>query len=138
MSIFNNDKNEGFIGAFSEVVEVTITQGEQLHTFPNFSQELQRQTIRGLLVMFGDGTQKSVITGKVLATKSQLSSAFLSLKNENRQAFKMPVALFSCENKPLLYVPVDIKSINSLESQIIFPKNVDFEGVVQIILITGK
>ena len=133
-----NNGAEGFIGSFSEVVEVEIRSGEQLHTFPNFSNELQKRAIVGILVMLGDGTTKSVVTGKTLATKAQLSNAFMSLKNENRTAFKMPVLLFTTEGKPIMYVPVNIKSINPLESQIIFPSNVNFNAVVQIVFITEK
>lgn len=130
--------NTGFVGSFSEVVEVVINKDDQLQPFPNVSNELQNHKIIGLLVMLGDGAQQSVISSKVLATKAQMSTAFLSLVNENRTAFKMPISLFTVENKPLLYVPVNIKSFNALQSQIIFPKKVDFDAVVQIVFITGQ
>ena len=131
-------KQEGFIGSFSEVVEVPLESGEQLHQFPNVSSELQSQKIIGLLVMFGTGTERSVITGKVLATKAQISQAFLSIVNENRTAFKMPISLFTTDNKPLLYVPVNIKSFNALQSSILFPTVINFDAVVQIVFITGQ
>jgi hypothetical protein len=138
MDLFKHCEKEGFVGSFSEVIEVEIKKGEQLHQFPNVKTELQKTNIIGMLVMFGDGNEKSVISSKTLATKAQMSSAFLSLTNENRVAFKMPISLFNVENKPLLYVPVLIKSFNATESNITFPKIVDFDAVVQIIFITGK
>lgn len=130
-------QKNGYIGANTENIICNIKAGAQKFFFRDCSPVLRENEIIGLSLRTGDGNLTSS-TGDTLLTKSQLSGAKLHIESGNKKAVDIDILVFDVSNKPIIYVPITpFKNFNYNQSYIIFPNNINLNGVVELIAITA-
>jgi hypothetical protein len=127
-----------YVGDFSETIDVPITTGGDSFMLPQVTDELQKSDIIGVAFLVGDGTQRSIVANQLLLTAAQTSSAMFEITAQNRKKTNIPLRLFNMEGKPMVYLPINIKSINAKQSRIVFPVNTTFAGVIQLVFFTAQ
>jgi hypothetical protein len=126
------------IGRATETVRAVLKVGSQTASFEKWNATLDTATVIGIVVLFPKASGSMSITGDLLLTETQASSAVLRLSHQNKDNFEAPLRLFSTEGKNLAFIPIEpITGLNYAQSEVKFPESSTVAGVIELVFVTA-